>query len=79
MKHGDLDSSLINPPRELDVHMATKGANFPCTQCHLSKQHIITGSRYEMHAKDTEGTGKPGLRRDVDGLRSLPWHRTAPK
>ncbi|MGO9172540.1 MAG: tetrathionate reductase family octaheme c-type cytochrome [Rhodomicrobium sp.] len=65
VKHGDLDSSLINPPRELDVHMASKGLNFACSQCHLSKQHIITGSRYDINAKDTEGTGKPGLRRDV--------------
>ncbi len=76
VKHGDLDSSLINPPRELDVHMATKGQNFPCTQCHLSKQHVITGSRYEMHAKDMEGTGKPGLRRDVTTCESC--HGTAP-
>jgi octaheme c-type cytochrome (tetrathionate reductase family) len=76
VKHGDMDSSLINPPRELDVHMAAKGANFPCTQCHLSKQHIITGSRYEVHAKDTEGTGKPGLRRDVTTCESC--HGTAP-
>ena len=70
VKHGDLDSSLINPPRELDVHMATKGVNFPCTQCHLSKQHVIAGSRYEMHATDVEGIGKPGLRRDVASCES---------
>ncbi len=76
VKHGDLDSSLINPPRELDVHMASKGQNFPCTQCHLSKQHIITGSRYEVHAKDMEGTGKPGLRRDVTTCEAC--HGTAP-
>ncbi len=30
VKHGDLDSSLVNPPRELDVHMSGKGGNFPC-------------------------------------------------
>ena len=76
VKHGDLDTSLINPPRELDVHMAGKGANFPCSQCHLSKQHIVAGSRYDINAKDTEGTGKPGLRRDVATCESC--HGTAP-
>ncbi len=76
VKHGDLDTSLINPPRELDVHMSSKGENFTCEQCHLSKQHIITGSRYEMRAKDPEGAGKPGLRRDVATCESC--HGTAP-
>ena len=28
-KHGDLDSSLRNPPRYLDVHMDAKGRTFP--------------------------------------------------
>ena len=65
-----------NPPRELDVHMAGKGANFPCSQCHLSKQHVVSGSRYDINAKDTEGTGKPGLRRDVATCESC--HGTAP-
>ena len=65
VKHGDLDSSLINASRDLDVHMDRKGLNFACTQCHLSKQHIISGSRYDVRAKDPEGAGKPGLRRDV--------------
>ncbi len=65
VKHGDLDSSLINPPRTLDVHMDAKGANFACSQCHISKKHVFAGSRYDMIAKDTGGTGKPGMRRDV--------------
>jgi len=76
VKHGDLDSSLINASRDLDVHMDSKGLNFACTQCHLSKQHIITGSRYDVHAKDPEGAGKPGLRRDVATCESC--HGNAP-
>jgi len=64
-KHGDLDSSLFHPGRALDVHMDEKGLNFSCTACHVTKQHIWAGSRYNVVAKDVEGTGKPGLRRDV--------------
>ncbi len=65
VKHGDLDSSMVNPPHELDVHMDSDGLNFPCTQCHVTKNHIWAGSRYHVIARDTEGRGKPGLRRDV--------------
>jgi octaheme c-type cytochrome (tetrathionate reductase family) len=65
VKHGDLDSSLIHPDKALDVHMDEKGLNFACTQCHITKKHIWAGSRYDVIAKDTEGTGKPGERRDV--------------
>ena len=65
VKHGDLDSSLIHPDKKLDVHMDESGLNFACTQCHLTNKHIWTGSRYDVIAKDTQGTGKPGQRRDV--------------
>lgn len=76
VKHGDLDTSLKNPPRELDVHMSPKGQNFACTECHRSNQHIISGSRYDVIAKDTGGTGKPGIRRDVATCESC--HGDAP-
>ncbi len=65
VKHGDLDSSLIHPNKELDVHMDEAGPNMACTNCHVTKKHVWTGSRYDVIAKDTEGTGKPGQRRDV--------------
>ena len=65
VKHGDLDSSLKNPPRELDVHMDAKGADFACSKCHVSRKHIWAGSRYNVVARDTGGTGKAGMRRDV--------------
>lgn len=64
VKHGDLDSSLVNPPRELDVHMSTDGANFACTACHITNEHIWSGSRYNVQATDEIGTGMPGFRRD---------------
>jgi octaheme c-type cytochrome (tetrathionate reductase family) len=55
-KHGDLDSSLRNPPRHLDVHMDAKGLNFSCVTCHKTSQHQVAGSRYEFAASRT---GKP--------------------
>lgn len=70
VKHGDLDSSLINPDKKLDVHMDEAGLNFACTQCHVTNKHVWAGSRYDVIAKDTQGTGKPGQRRDVASCES---------
>lgn len=52
VKHGDLDSSLNDPHRDLDVHMASAGANFTCSTCHAADQHKIPGSRINMTASD---------------------------
>jgi len=76
VKHGDLDSSLIHPDRKLDVHMDEQGLNFACTECHRTNKHVWAGSRYDMIAHDTEGTGKPGQRRDVATCESC--HGNAP-
>lgn len=76
VKHGDLDSSLIHANRKLDVHMDEQGLNFACTQCHVTNKHVWAGSRYEVIAKDTEGMGKPGQRRDVATCESC--HGIAP-
>jgi octaheme c-type cytochrome (tetrathionate reductase family) len=65
VKHGDLDSSLKFPDKHLDVHMDAEGLNFACTTCHVTKQHLWAGSRYNVMAHDTEGLGLPGERRDV--------------
>lgn len=50
VKHGDLDSSLFNPSRSLDVHMAVDGQNFACTRCHTTKAHSIAGRCYQTPA-----------------------------
>jgi len=52
VKHGDLDSSLNAPSRELDVHMAKDGLNFTCATCHETRQHVVPGSRVAMTAVD---------------------------
>ncbi len=65
VKHGDLSSALIEPDKSLDVHMAKDGLNFSCTECHVTRKHIVSGSRYSAMATDPKGKGKPGQRREV--------------
>lgn len=54
VKHGDLDSTLTNPGRYLDVHMDKDGLNFSCGECHLTTGHEVPGSRYAPTAKDVD-------------------------
>lgn len=70
VKHGDLDSSLVNPPVMLDVHMSPDGANLACQDCHVTEAHAVAGSRYDALAADTGGMGLPGERRDVASCQS---------
>ncbi len=58
VKHGDLDPTLIDPSHALDVHMASDGLNFTCTECHTTEAHQIDGSRYDV----------PVSAGDIDGL-----------
>lgn len=46
VKHGDLDSTLLNPPKFLDIHMEKKGLDFSCGTCHMTSAHQVPGSRY---------------------------------
>ncbi|TAL17104.1 tetrathionate reductase family octaheme c-type cytochrome [bacterium] len=43
VKHGDLDSTMGAPGKELDAHMAKEGAGLSCTSCHGGKNHDIKG------------------------------------
>lgn len=54
VKHGDLDTSLLNPTRELDVHMDAEGLNYNCTECHKSDGHVVPGTRYTMTMADRD-------------------------
>ncbi|MBT3315668.1 MAG: tetrathionate reductase family octaheme c-type cytochrome [Anaerolineae bacterium] len=51
VKHGDIDSSLKEPNHALDVHMDAAGLNFSCTECHVTEDHAVSGSRYEHDEK----------------------------
>lgn len=55
VKHGDLDSSMAAPDRELDVHMDATGLDFTCATCHKTSSHDVTGSRYTPTAMDKGG------------------------
>ncbi|MDA3918687.1 MAG: tetrathionate reductase family octaheme c-type cytochrome [Deltaproteobacteria bacterium] len=46
VKHGDLDSSMTEPNKKLDVHMGIDGQNFSCTRCHTTVDHHIAGRIY---------------------------------
>lgn len=63
VKHGDLSSALVEPTADVDIHMNKDGLDFSCSTCHVAKDHNWAGSHYDMMATDTEGTGKPGERR----------------
>lgn len=43
VKHGDMDSSLAYPERELDVHMGMDGLDFSCQECHAAGGHRFAG------------------------------------
>jgi len=63
VKHGDMDSSLSAPDKELDVHMDAVGNDFPCATCHMTTGHQVPGSRYAPTAKDVAG---PRIRGKAD-------------
>jgi octaheme c-type cytochrome (tetrathionate reductase family) len=44
IKHGDIDSSMKKPVKEVDVHMGVDGQNFACQNCHATKKHEIKGN-----------------------------------
>ncbi len=41
VKHGDMSSALLEPSRELDVHMG--GMDFDCQNCHKTTAHNVAG------------------------------------
>jgi hypothetical protein len=45
VKHGDLDASLLDADKTLDVHMAKNGMGFTCATCHKGEDigHSIKG------------------------------------
>lgn len=44
VKHGDMDDSLYEPTREIDVHMG--GNDFGCIECHTTDEHKILGASH---------------------------------
>jgi octaheme c-type cytochrome (tetrathionate reductase family) len=78
VKHGDLDSSLTNARRYLDVHMDADGLNFSCGKCHLSDSHEVSGSRYAPTAADNKGALIRGSRVGRNPTTCVACHGNAP-
>jgi octaheme c-type cytochrome (tetrathionate reductase family) len=55
VKHGDLDNSLDNPPRWLDVHMG--GENMLCIDCHGGDNHNIRGRSISVSVDHANSIG----------------------
>ena len=50
VKHGDLDTTMLNPSSELDVHMSPDTLNFTCEACHARENHEVAGRIYTGEA-----------------------------
>ena len=42
VKHGDLDTSMINPTPDIDIHMGGE-SKMNCQDCHQAKDHFLKG------------------------------------
>jgi octaheme c-type cytochrome (tetrathionate reductase family) len=60
VKHGDMDSSLAAPTKDVDIHMDAEGLDFTCGTCHTSSSHDVAGSRYTPTAQDKKGAHMRG-------------------
>ncbi|MFA6598532.1 MAG: tetrathionate reductase family octaheme c-type cytochrome [Ignavibacteriaceae bacterium] len=48
VKHGDLEKSMFEPAKSVDVHMGTDGMNMQCVDCHKTENHMISGKMYSL-------------------------------
>jgi octaheme c-type cytochrome (tetrathionate reductase family) len=53
VKHGDLDSSLVHPAADVDVHIGKHG--FLCVDCHGGPGHQIKGRAFSVSVEDDHG------------------------
>lgn len=78
VKHGDLDSTLTNPGKYLDVHMDKDGLNFRCAECHRTTGHEVPGSRYAVTAKDDDPKAHMRGKEDKNPATCQACHGNAP-
>jgi octaheme c-type cytochrome (tetrathionate reductase family) len=78
VKHGDLDSSMAAPDKELDVHMDAAGLDFTCATCHKTSSHDVAGSRYTPTAKDANGAHLRGASEKGNPATCVSCHGNAP-
>ena len=48
VKHGDLEKSMYEPTKDIDVHMAVDGVNLQCADCHITEKHQMLGKVYSL-------------------------------
>jgi octaheme c-type cytochrome (tetrathionate reductase family) len=65
VKHGDMDVTLDNPKRRVDVHMNVEGADFTCTQCHTTVNHRVSGRCFTIPAYDRREFVMRGTRKNL--------------
>jgi octaheme c-type cytochrome (tetrathionate reductase family) len=53
VKHGDLDSSLVHPATDVDVHIGRH--DFLCVDCHKTEKHQIKGRAFSVGVEDANG------------------------
>jgi len=53
VKHGDIDSSLVHPATDEDVHIGKH--NFLCVDCHQAPDHQIRGRAFSVSVNDEHG------------------------
>jgi octaheme c-type cytochrome (tetrathionate reductase family) len=76
VKHGDMDVTLENPTRRIDVHMDHEGADFRCTQCHTTVNHYVSGRCFTIPAYDQREYVMRGIRKNLLACESC--HGEAP-
>jgi len=54
VKHGDLEKSMFEPTKEIDVHMAAEGPNMQCVDCHQTKEHQMLGKVYSLSSMNKD-------------------------
>ncbi len=48
VKHGDLEETMFDPTREIDVHMASSSSDLQCADCHITVNHKMAGKMYSL-------------------------------
>jgi octaheme c-type cytochrome (tetrathionate reductase family) len=78
VKHGDMDTMLMNPDRNLDVHMAVDGANYDCQTCHTTHGHFVAGRCFEEPAVAVPSRIRHGVNENYLACESCHGHQPHP-
>jgi octaheme c-type cytochrome (tetrathionate reductase family) len=54
IKHGDLEQAQIDCTADLDVHMASEGADMNCVDCHSTEKHSMSGKLYSVSSMNRD-------------------------